>query len=114
MLLIKALKDRAVSRLWFGQLGSSIGDEIYRVAFIWIAVDLIGSETGYLASLQVFAILVFGVFGGKWADRWSAYRTMIWIDLSRARIRSLLHLEFLELPAIGSFGLFDKKIHARD
>ncbi len=86
MLLLKALRNRAVSRLWIGQLGSAIGDDIYRVAFIWLAVDLIGPNTGYLASLQVLAVLIFGVFGGKWADRWSPYQTMIRVDILRAII----------------------------
>jgi DHA3 family macrolide efflux protein-like MFS transporter len=86
MLMLKALKNRSVRLLWLGQCGSSIGDEIYRVAFIWLAVDLVGSDTGYLASLQVFAVLVFTIVGGKWADRWSPYRTMIGVDLLRAVI----------------------------
>ena len=84
--MLKALKNRAVSRLWLGQVGSSIGDEVYRVAFIWLAVDFIGADTGYLASLQLVAVLAFGIFGGKWADRWSPYRTMIGVDLARAVI----------------------------
>ena len=86
MLLLKALRNRAVSRLWIGQVGSAIGDEIYRVAFIWLAVDLIGANTGYLASLQYLVILIFGVFGGKWADRYTPYQTMIRVDLIRALI----------------------------
>jgi DHA3 family macrolide efflux protein-like MFS transporter len=86
MLMLKALKNRSITLLWLGQVGSSIGDEIYRVAFIWLAVDLVGSDTGYLASLQIFAVLLFTIVGGKWADRWSPYRTMIGVDLIRAVI----------------------------
>ena len=86
MLLFKALKNRAVARLWLGQVGSAIGDEIYRIAFIWLAVNYIGADTGYLAALQLLAVLIFGVFGGKWADRWSPYKTMIGVDLLRAVI----------------------------
>jgi DHA3 family macrolide efflux protein-like MFS transporter len=86
MILVKALKNRAVFRLWVGQVGSSVGDEIYRMAFIWLAVSYIGEDTGYLAALQLLAVLGFGIFGAKWADRWSPYKTMIGVDLLRAVI----------------------------
>jgi DHA3 family macrolide efflux protein-like MFS transporter len=86
MLLLKALRNRAVFLLWLGQLGSSIGDEIYRMAFIWLSVSFIGADTGYLSALQFLAILGFGIFGSKWADRLSPYRTMIGVDLIRAVI----------------------------
>jgi DHA3 family macrolide efflux protein-like MFS transporter len=100
MLMLKALKNRAISRLWLGQVGSAIGDEIYRVAFIWLAVGLIGENTGYLAALQLVAVLVFGVFGGKWADRWSPYRTMIGVDLFRAVITlTPVFLFFIHRPS---------------
>lgn len=86
MLMLKALKNRSITLLWLGQVGSSIGDEIYRVAFIWLAVDLVGSDTGYLASLQILAVMTFTLLGAKWADRWSPYRTMIGVDLLRSLI----------------------------
>jgi MFS family permease len=86
MLLFRALKDKTVSRLWFGQLASNIGDEIYKVAFVWLAVDLIGTKTGYLSSIQLLVLLIFGILGGKWSDRWNPYKTMISIDLLRAMI----------------------------
>ena len=104
MLLLKALRNRAVSRLWLGQVGSAIGDEVYRVAFIWMSVNFIGAETGYLASLQQLAVLLFSVLGGKWADRWSPYRTMIGVDLLRAIITLtpviLYYLHYPSFPAL--------------
>ena len=86
MLLFQALKNKTVLRLWIGQLGSAIGDEIYKIAFIWIAVDMIGPNTGYLASLQLISVLLFGILGGKWSDRWAPYKTMMGVDLLRALI----------------------------
>ena len=86
MLLLKALKNKTVAKLWLGQAGSSIGDEVFRVAFTWLAVQSIGSDAGYLNSLQLFAVLIFGIFGGKWADQWNPYQTMVRVDLARSLI----------------------------
>jgi len=86
MLLFRALNNKTVLRLWLGQLGSAIGDEIYKIAFVWIAVGMIGSNTGYLASIQLLAVLLFGILGGRWSDRWNPYKTMMGVDLFRAFI----------------------------
>ena len=86
MLMTKALKNRAVLLLWVGQLSSNIGDEIYKVAFVWLAVNQIGANTGYLASIQLVVFLAFAVLGGKWSDRWNPYRIMINVDLMRMLI----------------------------
>jgi len=86
MLMLKALRHRPIRRLWAGQALSSIGDEIYRVGLTWIAVGLIGADTGYLNSAQAAALMVLSFVGGKWADNWDPLRTMIRVDLVRAVI----------------------------
>lgn len=86
MLMFRALSKKSIFNLWSGQVFSSIGDEIYKVAFVWLSVEMIGSNTGYLASLQLVALLLFGILGGKWSDRWNPYKTMINTDLLRAFI----------------------------
>jgi DHA3 family macrolide efflux protein-like MFS transporter len=86
MLMIRALRNRAIALLWGGQAASAIGDEIYRMALIWIAIGLVGTETGYLAAGQMAALLTLSLLGGKWADHWDHFRTMIWVDSLRALI----------------------------
>ncbi|MDE2510107.1 MAG: MFS transporter [Elusimicrobia bacterium] len=86
MLMLKALRDRSIRLLWSGQALSAIGDEIYRVALIWLAVGLIGADTGYLAAAQSGALLALCLVGGHWADRWDHRRTMIGVDAARALI----------------------------
>lgn len=86
MLMLKALRDRSIRLLWSGQALSSIGDEIYRVALIWLAVGLIGPDTGYLAAAQSGALLILSLVGGRWADQWDHRRTMIGVDQLRAVI----------------------------
>jgi MFS family permease len=84
MLLIKALRNRAIFRLWLGQALSSVGDEIYRVGLTWIAVGLIGANAGYLNAAQAAALMVVSFVAGKWAEDWAALPTMIGVDLTRA------------------------------
>ncbi|MFI5360964.1 MAG: MFS transporter [Elusimicrobiota bacterium] len=86
MLLLKALRSRSIRLLWSGQALSAIGDEIYRVALIWLAVGLIGADAGYLAAAQAGALLLLSLVGGHWADRWDHRRTMIGVDGLRALI----------------------------
>lgn len=84
--MLKALRHGAIRRLWFGQAMSSIGDEIYRVGLTWIAVGIIGADTGYLNSAQFLSLMILSFIGGKWADQWDPMRTMVRVDLLRAVI----------------------------
>ena len=84
--MLKALRVRSIALLWGGQALSAIGDEIYRVALIWLAVGLIGEDAGYLAAAQSGALLVLSLVGGHWADDWDHRRAMIGVDGLRALI----------------------------
>ena len=86
MLMLKALRRRSIRLLWGGQALSSIGDEIYRVALIWLAVGLIGEDTGYLAAAQSGSLLALSLVGGHWADSWDHRRTMIGVDALRGAL----------------------------
>ena len=93
--MLKALKNKSISLLWVGQILSAVGDEVYKVAFTWLAVGLIGADTGYLTAAMSAALILVSLFGGKWADHWDHFRTLFWVDT----IRGLLVL----LPVIASF-----------
>ena len=84
--MLRALKDAAILRLWLGQALSAVGDEIYRVGLTWLAVGLIGADTGYLNAAQYAALMILSFIGGKWADHWDPLKTMIRVDLIRALI----------------------------
>ncbi len=86
MRMLKALRHRSIALLWGGQALSAVGDEIFRVALVWLAIGLIGADTGYLASAQAAALLLLSVVGGHWADRWDRRRTMIGVDAVRAAV----------------------------
>jgi MFS family permease len=81
--VLKPLSRRPIALLWGGQVLSAIGDEIYRVALVWLAIELVGDRAGYLGAVQSASLLIFGVLGGAWADRWDHRRTMIGVDTVR-------------------------------
>lgn len=86
MKMLRALRRRAIALLWGGQALSAVGDEIYRVALIWLAVGLIGERAGYLAAAQLAALLALSLAGGHWADHWDHRPTMAMVDLWRGLI----------------------------
>ncbi len=86
MRLFQPLRTRAILLLWGGQSLSAIGDQLYIVALSWIAVGVFGSRAGYLTALQALVLLVAALGVGRWADRWSALRSLIGADLVRASI----------------------------
>jgi MFS family permease len=82
--ILSPLRHRPIALLWSGQVLSSIGDEIYRVAVIWLSVTLIGKDAGFLASVMAACILVFGLFGGSLVEGRDHRKVMIAVDLLRA------------------------------
>ncbi|MGZ3705174.1 MAG: MFS transporter [Bdellovibrionota bacterium] len=108
--LVRALSHRPVFVLWLGEALSAIGDEIYKVALIWLTVKLIGPDAGYLAACQAGAVLLFGLVGGLWADSWDPRRTMIRTDIARAVLvlAPVVWLQFwpVNLPLLFGMAIF--------
>lgn len=84
-----ALRNRAVSRLWLGQALSTIGDQVYGVGLTWLAVGLMGPDTGLLNAGQSATLMLLSFTAGHWADRWRPLQTMVRVDLLRAAIALL-------------------------
>lgn len=83
MFVLKPLRQRPIALLWSGQVLSAVGDEVYKVALVWVAIGLVGTSAGYLAAIEAGSVLTFGLIGGIWADHWDHRRTMIWVDIVR-------------------------------
>jgi len=81
--MFEALANKPVRMLWAGQVFSSVGDEIYNIALVWYATQLIGTDAGYVASLQALAIFIFSLIGGVWVDHHDNRKVMIVTDLLR-------------------------------
>jgi MFS transporter, DHA3 family, macrolide efflux protein len=73
----RPLSDRAVLIVWSGLCTSTIGEDLFRVASVWLAVEVAGNMAGLVTGVQYVAMLVAGLFGGVLFDRWRPDRAMI-------------------------------------
>ncbi len=69
-----------------------MGDSLYNIAVVWVAVKLAGGDAGLIAAAQSAATLVFALPAGALADRWNRRRTMIAADLLRAAVVGVMPL----------------------
>jgi MFS transporter, DHA3 family, macrolide efflux protein len=124
MRALEPLANGPLARLWAGQSLSAIGDQVARMAVIWLSVELAGAGAGFVASAGSAAVLVVALFAGAWTERWDARRTMIGADLVRAALAlapvvaammGRLDLAVLIAPAVvlaGLRGVFDPALQA--
>jgi DHA3 family macrolide efflux protein-like MFS transporter len=124
MRALAPLANGPLARLWVGQSLSAIGDQVARMAVIWLSVELAGAGAGFVASAESAAVLVTALFAGAWTERWDARRTMIGADLVRAGLALVpvaawmmgrLDLALLVAPAViltGLRGVFDPALQA--
>lgn len=124
MNFLKALRLPQIALLWTSQVLSAIGDYFYTLAVLWIAVKTSGSAAGLVAGAGALATILFGLFGGVFADRWNRRITMVVVDLARAAVVLVLpllalsgRLQFWHLVAVevlvSSLGaLFDPALQA--
>ena len=75
--VFRPLQDRAVLTVWSGLCISTVGEELFRVASVWLAVEVAGNMAGLVTGVQYVAMLVAGLFGGVIFDRWRADKAMI-------------------------------------
>ncbi len=67
-----------------------IGDQLYAVALVWVAVSVFGAAAGYLSALQAACGMAAALLAGRWADGWEQRRAMAAADLLRAAVLLLL------------------------
>jgi hypothetical protein len=84
--VFRPLKDRAVATVWSGLAASTIGEDLFRVAVIWLAVDIAGNLAGLLTAAQYATMLVVGLTSGAVADRWRPERTMVAVNVLAALV----------------------------
>jgi DHA3 family macrolide efflux protein-like MFS transporter len=84
MRIFVPLRHRTLAQLWVAQMLSSIGDEVNRVAAVWLAAGLWGNDSGYLMSVHAACAFLFSIAAGRFVDRWDRRTTMVVADVVRA------------------------------
>jgi MFS family permease len=88
------LTTRNFSLLFSGQVVSQIGDSMNKVALLWFVYELTGSAFSMtvIGLLQTIPPLVFGPLIGVYLDRMRKKPVMIWVDLIRTVLVTLIPL----------------------
>ena len=88
-------RDREFLKLWSGQTISQVGSRITRDGLPYTAVLMLHAgpmQMGLLAALGGIAALVAGPVAGVLADRYRRRPILIWADLGRAAVLSVIPL----------------------
>ncbi len=90
--MLKLLRQRNFSLLWFGQFISVIGDWVLFIALPFYTYSLTGSvlATGAMFIVSTLPRLVLGSVAGVFVDRWDRKRTMIVADVLRVLLVAML------------------------
>jgi hypothetical protein len=54
-----------------------VGEDLFRVASVWLAVEVAGNMAGLVTGVQYVAMLIAGLFGGVLFDRWRPVQAML-------------------------------------
>jgi len=86
----RVLKRPSLALLWSGQVFSSLGDQFFEVALLWLTTKQLGAAAGFIFGTASFVALLFGLFGGVIADRWDRRSLLIGSDVGRCVLIGLL------------------------
>jgi len=62
---LQMLRRRHLAILWLSQILSAIGDNLYTIAVVWIAVQVACSGAGLAVAAQSVSALAFGLLGAS-------------------------------------------------
>lgn len=81
---MSVLRNRNFSLLFFGQLVSTFGNNLYSLALPWFVYQTTNSKADLtLSGITVYLPSIAGLFVGVFVDRWSKRRTMLGSDVIR-------------------------------
>ncbi|MEA1674394.1 MFS transporter [Nitrospirillum sp. BR 11163] len=124
MRLLKPLAHGPIARLWGALSLSAVGDQLHQMALVWLAVGLVGPDTGYVAAADTVALMAVALLAGAWVERWDQGGVMMAADLARAGLAAVpvlaaltghLTLWTLVVPSVALSalaGLFDPALQA--
>lgn len=95
-----ALKEPHLAALWASQVLSAVGDQLYMLAAMWIAVHRFGNQAGCVAAAIGIGRIALGLLGGIISDRHSRKHILVWADLMR-------FFAVLPLPIISCSGAIE-------
>ena len=91
------VKNKNFGFLWVGHLISHAGDAVYMIALPWLMLELTGNKslTSYIAMSAYLPIVLFGLVAGVIVDRYNRKWIMIFSDVLRAMLVSIVPLALI-------------------
>ena len=89
MILARTLADPPIARLWGALALAATGDELFRVALVWLAVLLVAEAASYLSALTGLVLMLGSALGGRLIDGRDPRGVMLAANLARAAIALL-------------------------
>jgi MFS transporter, DHA3 family, macrolide efflux protein len=87
------LRDRKIGALWTGLAFSGVGNELNRIAMVWLAIQIAGPNASFVSMAQFAVVLVVSLGASAFADRIAPRTLMIGADLLAALV-ALVPLAF--------------------
>jgi len=102
-----SLRQRNFRLVWSGQMISQIGTGMQVVGQSWLVLELTHSawQLGLVGALQALPVLLFSLFGGVFADRWSK-RHVLLLTQSASTIQALLLWIFIATGTLQLWQLY--------
>ena len=91
------VKNKNFGFLWVGHLISHAGDAVYMIALPWLMLELTGNKslTSYIAMSAYLPVVLFGLVAGVLVDRYNRKWIMIFSDILRALLVSIVPLALI-------------------
>lgn len=83
---LNLLSDRKIGALWTGLAFSGIGNELNRIAMVWLAIQIAGANASWVATAQFAIALIVSLGASAFADRIAPRSLMIATDLLAALV----------------------------
>lgn len=80
------LREARLRRLWLAMSCTTMGDEVQRMAIVWLAIGLVGADAALLPAASHAAVLTVGLLGGAFADLIRPRRLMVLLEAARAGV----------------------------
>jgi MFS family permease len=102
-----SLCQRNFRLFWFGQMISLMGTWMQTIGQAWLVLSLTHSawQLGLVGALQSLPVLLFSIFGGVFADRWSKRRVLL-VTQSAAMSQAFLLWALITTGTVGLWHLY--------
>jgi MFS family permease len=102
-----SLRQRNFRLFWLGQMISLMGTWMQTIGQAWLVLSLTHSawQLGLVGALQSLPVLLFSIFGGVFADRWSKRRVLL-VTQSAAMSQAFLLWALITTGTVGLWHLY--------